>query len=129
MERIEPARQAPPETLAGLAGLLRISGRRNLRGYLVVLSGLLMLADLYLIFMVAPTDSVLGHVQRVFYFHVPIALMSFLAFSLVFVASVVYLTRRDGRWDNLAQAAAEVGVVYPTWRSSTNTPPRWIPRT
>jgi heme exporter protein C len=73
-----------------------------------------MLANLYLIFMVAPTDSVLGHVQRVFYFHVPIAIMSFLAFFVVFVGSVIYLVGRGTRWDSLAHSAAEVGVVFVT---------------
>jgi heme exporter protein C len=73
-----------------------------------------MLADLYLIFMVAPTDSVLGHVQRVFYFHVPIASMAFLAFFAVFVSSILYLVQRQQRWDSLAHSAAEVGVVFIT---------------
>lgn len=88
--------------------------RQNITGYLVVLSGLFMLADLYLIFVVAPTDAVLGHVQRVFYFHVPIAIMSFLAFFLVFLASIAYVVRRDGKWDRLAHSCAEVGVVFVT---------------
>ena len=85
-----------------------------LPGYLAVLGGGLMLVDIYLIFLVAPTDSVLGHVQRVFYFHVPIAIMSFLAFFVVFVSSILYLLDRSERWDGLAHAAAEVGVVFVT---------------
>ncbi len=71
-----------------------------------------MLADLYLIFMVAPTDAVMGDVQRVFYFHVPVAIVSFLAFFVVFVASVGYLVRRGRRWDSIAHASAEVGVLF-----------------
>ena len=55
----------------------------NLKTVLAVITGVMMLVDLYFIFMVAPTDAVLGHVQRVFYFHVPIAIMSLLAFLLV----------------------------------------------
>ena len=81
---------------------------------LLALAMVLMLVDLYLISMVAPTDSVLGHVQRVFYFHVPIAVMSFLAFFLVFIASILYLTKRTLVWDSLAHASAEVGVVFVT---------------
>ena len=76
------------------------------------LAGILLLVDLYLIFLVAPTDANLGNVQRVFYVHVPIALMSFLAFFIVFVGSVMYLFKRSGRWDSLAQSAGEVGVVF-----------------
>ncbi|HEU0020386.1 MAG TPA: cytochrome c biogenesis protein CcsA [Dehalococcoidia bacterium] len=88
--------------------------RLSLTDLLVVLGAALMLADVYLIFMVAPTDSVLGDVQRIFYFHVPMALTSFLAFSVVFVASILYLVQRHQRWDRLAHAAAETGVVYVT---------------
>lgn len=74
-------------------------------------AGGLMLVSLYLIFGVAPTDANLGNVQRVFYIHVPIALMSFLAFFIVFVGSLMYLIRRSSRWDSLALSAGEVGVV------------------
>ncbi|PKB79100.1 MAG: cytochrome C assembly protein [SAR202 cluster bacterium Io17-Chloro-G9] len=81
---------------------------------LVALAAVLMLVDLYLISMVAPTDAVLGHVQRVFYFHVPIAVLSFLAFFLVFLSSIAYLATRKPLWDGLAQASAEVGVVFVT---------------
>ena len=77
-----------------------------------VIAGVLLLVDLYLIFMVAPTDANLGNVQRVFYLHVPIALMSFLAFFIVFVGSVMYLIKRSSRWDSMALAAGEVGVVF-----------------
>ncbi len=81
---------------------------------LAVITGVMMLVDLYLIFMVAPTDAVLGHVQRVFYFHVPIAIMSFLAFFVVFAGSLMYLIKRTPKWDAIAHASAEVGVVFVT---------------
>tara|TARA_B100001123_G_scaffold60448_1_gene65468 strand:- start:2501 stop:3229 length:729 start_codon:yes stop_codon:yes gene_type:complete len=86
----------------------------TLKTFVAAITGVMMLVDLYLIFMVAPTDSVLGHVQRVFYFHVPIAIMSFLAFFVVFVGSLMYLINRTPKWDALAHASAEVGVVFVT---------------
>ena len=86
----------------------------GLKTVLAVTTGVMMLIDIWLIFMVAPTDSVLGHVQRVFYFHVPIAIMSFLAFFVVFVASLGYLIKRTPKWDAIAEASAEVGVVFVT---------------
>jgi heme exporter protein C len=79
-----------------------------------VITALLMIATLYLIFAVAPTDANLGNIQRVFYLHVPIALMSFLAFFIVFVGSIMYLIKRSSRWDSMALAAGEVGVVFVT---------------
>jgi len=86
----------------------------SLKTIFALITGIMMLANLYFIFMVAPTDAVLGNVQRIFYFHVPIAIMSFLAFFLVFIASLVYLFKRSLKWDSFAYASAEVGVVFVT---------------
>ena len=86
----------------------------SLTNALIVLGAVLMVINVYLVFMVAPTDSVLGNVQRAFYFHVPMAILSFLAFFVVFVASILYLAKRNQKWDRLAHAAAEVGVVFVT---------------
>jgi heme exporter protein C len=56
----------------------------------------------------------MGHVQRIFYVHVTLAWLSYLAFFVVFVCSIVYLWRRDERWDAVARASAEIGVVFTT---------------
>ncbi|MPZ14718.1 MAG: cytochrome C assembly protein [Chloroflexi bacterium] len=62
----------------------------------------------------APTDRVQGVVQRIFYFHVPMAWVAYLAFFVVLVCSVGYLWRRDLRWDAMARASAEIGVLFTT---------------
>ncbi len=82
------------------------------RQWLLLLAGALTLIDLYLIFQYAPTERVMGIVQRLFYFHVPVILTSFLAFVLAAGASIAYLVRRSRRWDRLAYASTEVGVVF-----------------
>jgi heme exporter protein C len=73
-----------------------------------------MLAALYAIFIYAPTERVMGDVQRIFYVHVSLAWLSYLAFFVVFVCSIVYLWRRDERWDAVARASAEIGVALTT---------------
>lgn len=73
-----------------------------------------MLVNLYLIFMFAPTERTMGVVQRIFYFHVPSAWVAFLAFFIVFVASVLYLMTRNPKYDRLGLASAEVGVAFCT---------------
>ena len=73
---------------------------------------LAMLFSLYMIFVYVPTERVMGLVQRIFYFHVPLAWVAFLAFFVVFVASIVYLSRRDRKWDALAASSAEIGVIF-----------------
>ena len=102
---------ASAQNIESIGSLSRLPSIKTL---LALVTGVMMLVDLYFIFMVAPTDSVLGHVQRVFYFHVPIAIMSFLAFFVVFLGSLMYLIKRTPKWDAIAHASAEVGVVFVT---------------
>jgi len=71
-----------------------------------------MLAALYLVFMVVPTEQQMGIVQRIFYFHVSSAWMAFIGFFLVAGASAVYLWNGSRAADRLAVAAAEVGVLF-----------------
>lgn len=115
----------------------RLAAIRDARLWLLLLAAALTLVDGYLIFVVAPTDAVLGHVQRIFYIHVPLALLSFLGFLLCAIAGIGYLIRRSEGWDRLAHASAEVGVVFVTlalitgiiWaRPVWNTWWQWEPR-
>ena len=87
---------------------------RDARLWLLLLTAALTLVDGYLIFVIAPTDEVLGHIQRIFYVHVPISILSFLGFLICAVAGVGYLIRRTEVWDRVAHASAEVGVVFVT---------------
>ena len=84
----------------------------TMRLSLLGLSAALMLAALAMIFFYAPTDAVLGVSQRIFYVHVPLALVGFLAFGVVAVCSIGYLWKGSERMDNTAYAAAEIGVLY-----------------
>ncbi|MGH2461760.1 MAG: cytochrome c biogenesis protein CcsA [Chloroflexota bacterium] len=72
------------------------------------------LAALYCAFIYAPADAVQGDVQRIFYFHVSIAWLMYLAFFVVFASSILYLWQRAERWDILARSSAEIGVVLTT---------------
>jgi heme exporter protein C len=78
------------------------------------LTALGMMLSIWGAFLLAPTDAIQGDVQRIFYFHVPMAWDAYLAFFIVFAASIVYLWRRDERWDWLARASAEIGTIFTT---------------
>lgn len=62
----------------------------------------------------APTEATMGHVQRIFYYHVPSAWVAFLCFVANFVASIIYLKNRAPKVDAVAVSTAEVGVVFCT---------------
>jgi len=70
------------------------------------------LVSLALAFLYAPAEATMGNVYRIFYFHVPAAAASGLGFGIVFVCSVLYLRTRQRRYDLVAAAAGEVGVVF-----------------
>ncbi len=81
---------------------------------LEVMVVLLVLAAFYLAILYAPMERTMGDVQRIFYFHVPSAMMAFLGFMIVLVASIGYLATSSRRWDAIAQSAAEVGLLFCT---------------
>jgi len=81
---------------------------------LLGVSALLMLAALYMVFIFVPTDAETGVIQRIFYFHVPLAWIAFLAFFIVFGSSIMYLWKRDIRWDFIASSSAEIGLIFTT---------------
>ncbi len=77
-------------------------------------TGALMLAALFMVFVVVPTEADQGIVQRIFYFHVPCAWVAFAAFGLVAICGVFYLWMGHDVWDDLGYAAAECGMVFCT---------------
>jgi heme exporter protein C len=62
--------------------------------------------------LIAPRELTQGNVQRIMYVHVPSVWVAYLAFGVVFVASIAYLWKRAAGADRLAHASAEVGVVF-----------------
>ena len=76
------------------------------------LAALGLLAGLAMAFAVAPREITQGNVQRIMYVHVPAVWVAYLAFLMVFVASIAYLWTRSACADRLAQAGAEVGVLF-----------------
>jgi heme exporter protein C len=79
---------------------------------LLVVCGLLVPVTLYYIFAFAPVELQMGVVQKIFYFHMPCANAMYLGFGVCSLASMVYLAKRDERWDALAIAGAEVGMLF-----------------
>jgi heme exporter protein C len=60
----------------------------------------------------APLEPVMGVVQKIFYFHVPCAIMLFLSTFVCAGGSVAYLFKGSERGDRLAAAAGELGVLF-----------------
>ncbi len=59
----------------------------------------------------APPDANQGEVQRIMYVHVPSAWTAYLAFAIVFLASIGWLWTRRRIFDAIAVSSAEIGVL------------------
>jgi heme exporter protein C len=92
-----------------------LDGARRIvrRGLRLSAVGLLALLGVYLVALgYTPIEARQGLAQKIFYLHVPAAWGALLAFSLVGIASVLYLWLKDLRLDRFAAASAEVGVAF-----------------
>jgi heme exporter protein C len=62
----------------------------------------------------APVDSMQGVIQKILYVHVPCAFTAYLGFAVAALCSGLYLWSPQERYDRVAAASAEVGVVFCT---------------
>ena len=65
-----------------------------------------------LVFFYAPTEAVMGAVQRIFYFHVSVGWVGMLGFMAAAIAGIAYLRSGKQDWDILSLAAIEIGIVF-----------------
>jgi heme exporter protein C len=66
----------------------------------------------YLIFVWAPIESAMGITQKIMYIHVPSVMTAFIAFFITFLFSIVYLWKRNEKFDIVAYSSAEIGLLF-----------------
>lgn len=80
---------------------------------LALLSVITMIPALYMIFLYAPTEATQGHAQRIFYIHVPLAVIgAYGSAVLLFIGCLAFLLTRNFKWDRFSAVAAEMGVIF-----------------
>ncbi len=91
-----------------------LRGHKDSFQLLVVLTAVLVVISLYTVFVFAPTEQVMGHVQRIFYYHLASAWVGFLAFLVACVGGLLYLSSRSLMWDAVTVASGEIGLLFST---------------
>jgi heme exporter protein C len=66
------------------------------------------------VFYFTPPDALQGLAQKLYYLHFPLALGAYIAVCTTALTSIVFLWLHDARADRLAEAGAEVGLVFLT---------------
>jgi heme exporter protein C len=74
----------------------------------------LIVVGLYMAFLYAPTEVNMGLVYRIFFFHLGSVAAGFLGIVVVMIAGIAYLKTNARRWDRVAEASAELGVMFST---------------
>ena len=73
-----------------------------------------MLLALFGAFIYAAREAVMGDIQRIFYVHLPLAWVGFVAFGHAAWAGAQYLRTGRREWDVASASAAEIGVLFAT---------------
>jgi heme exporter protein C len=86
--------------------------RRNLLPALAALTALLVAAAVALIFFYVPNDSDQGFSQRIFYFHVPVALTAYVCFGWGAWKALLHLWKRPPGADLESYVAIHQGLIF-----------------
>ena len=86
----------------------------NKRIVLAFVAMLMVIASAYASFYIAPEERTMGIIQRIFYFHVASAWAGFTAFFICFIGNLLYVWKRQQKYDWLGVSGAEVGLAFTT---------------
>jgi heme exporter protein C len=79
---------------------------------LAAFAAVLLVYNLYNIFLVLPDEAAQGAIYRIIFFHVPAAITGMLGYFTALVLSLLYLTSKNLRYDSLAASVVEVSVIF-----------------
>jgi heme exporter protein C len=79
---------------------------------LTIVSVVLFLGALWMVFVFAPLEAIMNYVQKIFYFHIANAWVGMLGFMAAAVSGILYLVKKDLKWDLVELAAVEISLVF-----------------
>jgi len=88
---------------------------RTLKGVsqtLPLLTALTLCAALALVFFYAPLEAEQGFIQKIFYVHVPLAIITLCGFVFGGLLAIQYLRTRDSRWDVRSYVAIHMSLIF-----------------
>jgi heme exporter protein C len=69
-------------------------------------------AGLSLVFFYAPNDADQGFIQKIFYLHVPLAMVSLVGFIVGGIFAIVHLRTDNRRWDAYSYVSIHMSVIF-----------------
>ena len=68
--------------------------------------------SLTLVFFYAPLDADQGFVQKIFYLHVPLAIVALIGFVIGGLFAIAHLRSGEGRWDAYSYVSIHMSVIF-----------------
>lgn len=72
----------------------------------------LVTVGMYMALVASPPAAVLGESYRIFFFHLPNAVLAFLSFTVTAISSIMYLRTNDIRWDDIGAGSVKLGFIF-----------------
>ena len=94
-----------------IEALLEKLFRRGLVALSLAAAGVTAVA-MALVFFYAPLDADQGFIQKIFYVHVPMAIVALVGFVAAGVLAIVHLRTRDEKWDYRSYVAIHISVIF-----------------
>ncbi len=76
------------------------------------ITGIIVALAAYFALYIAPAEVTMGELVRIFYFHLPPAIICYLALLVSVVTGAIYLRTKDYKYDALSESGAILGLVY-----------------
>jgi heme exporter protein C len=86
--------------------------REKILYLLGIAAAILLVRNLYVMFIALPDEQDQGAIYRIMFFHIPSWFVCFTAYFLAGVASVLYLVRKRFEYDVFAVSSIEVGLAF-----------------
>lgn len=82
------------------------------RKLILVIIWALISAAMYMALVVFPPVEKLGDSYRIFFFHLPNAVLAFFSFTVTFVSGIMFLRTKDLKWDDIGISSVTLGFVF-----------------
>lgn len=79
---------------------------------LAALGTLLLLWDFNTIFLHLPDEAQQGAIYRIMFIHIPAAIGAYVFYGVAVLSSIMFLVKKDFKYDSLAVACVEVGATF-----------------
>ena len=88
---------------------------KKIAGVLMIIATILFAIGVYVGMSLPPSpEPTLRNNYRIIFFHLPSAITSYIAFTVMLVASILFLLKRDRKWDIIASSSAKAGFFLIT---------------